>query len=236
MRSWAPLVAVSRRISMNSDPSLEYKTRLQARRQTLERYRRLDRLVARARLLTGIVFFVCVWLFGWWAVLPVIVFIGLLAYHDKVLARARRTLRSIAFYERGVARIEDRWIGTGDSQSSFASESHPYATDLDIFGRASLFELLNTARTRSGEATLGRWLLEPANRKEILRRQGAVDELRNNVDLREDLAVLGEDVRAAVHPELMLDWAGKAPVFDSLRMQGVAPLLSAFTISTAINY
>ena len=94
MRSWAPLVAVSRRISMNSDPSLEYKTRLQARRQTLERYRRLDRLVARARLLTGIVFFVCVWLFGWWAVLPVIVFIGLLAYHDKVLARARRTLRS----------------------------------------------------------------------------------------------------------------------------------------------
>ena len=171
MRSWAPLVAVSRRISMNSDPSLEYKTRLQARRQTLERYRRLDRLVARARLLTGIVFFVCVWLFGWWAVLPVIVFIGLLAYHDKVLARARRTLRSVAFYERGLARIEDRWIGTGDSQSSFGNESHPYATDLDIFGKASLFELLNTARTRSGEATLGRWLLEPANREEILRHQ-----------------------------------------------------------------
>src|SRR5262249_2563215 len=111
---------------MNSDPSQEYKTRLAARRQTLERYRRLDRLVASLRLLTGIVFFVSL-LFRWWAVLPVIVFIGLLAYHDKVLARARRTLRSIAFYERGLARIEDRWIGTGDSQSSFASESHPYA-------------------------------------------------------------------------------------------------------------
>ena len=236
MRSWATLVAVSRRISMNSDPSLEYKTRLQARRQTLERYRRLDRLVARARLLTGIVFFVCVWLFGWWAVLPVIVFIGLLAYHDKVLARARRTLRSIAFYERGLARIEDRWIGTGDSQSSFGNESHPYATDLDIFGKASLFELLNTARTRSGEATLGRWLLEPANREEILRRQEAVDELRNNVDLREDLAVLGEDVRAAVHQELMLEWAAKPPVFDSLRMQAVAPFLSALTILAVVYY
>ena len=221
---------------MNSNPADEYKKRLAARRQTLERYRRLDRLVASLRLLTGIVFFVSVWLFRWWAILPVIVFIGLLAYHDKVLARARRTLRSIAFYERGLARIEDRWIGTGDSQSSFASESHPYATDLDIFGKASLFELLNTARTRSGEATLGRWLLEAANREEILRRQEAVDELRTNVDLREDLAVLGEDVRAAVHPELMLEWAAKAPVFDSLRMQGLAPLLSAFTISAVINY
>src|SRR5207248_10959774 len=143
---------------------------------------------------------------------------------------------SVAFYERGLARIEDRWIGTGDSQSSFGNESHPYATDLDIFGKASLFELLNTARTRSGEATLGRWLLEPANREEILRRQEAVDELRNNIDLREDLAVLGEDVRAAVHPEWMKRWGSAPALLDWWPARVIAPILSACMIASLIDY
>src|SRR3712207_8303940 len=34
----------------------------------------------------------------------------------------------------------------------------PYAYDLDIFGRASLFQLIETVSTSMGEATLGRWL------------------------------------------------------------------------------
>src|SRR5207244_2538803 len=133
------------------------------------------------------------------------------AYHEKILARARRTLRAITFYERGLARIEDRWAGTGwaggSSEISTAHQSHPYAADLDIFGNGSLFELLNITRTGSGEETLTRWLLEPAGRDEILRRQAAVDELRDNADLREDLAVLGEEVRTAVHPGVILKWA-----------------------------
>src|SRR5438477_2159400 len=103
---------------MNSDPSHEYKTRLAARRERLERFRRLDRLVALLRLVVGLTFFVLVWTAGWWATLAVIVFIALLTWHDRIFGRARRTVRSIAFYERGLARIEDRWIGTGDSQSS----------------------------------------------------------------------------------------------------------------------
>ena len=53
----------------------------------------------------------------------------------------------------------------------------PYAADLDIFGKGSLFELLNTARTRSGEETLNRWLLSAAAREEILARQAAVHRL-----------------------------------------------------------
>src|SRR5207248_1172756 len=130
-------------------PSREYKTRLAARRQTIERYRKLDRAIASLRLVAGILFFILLFEgFRWPLLLPVVVFVALIAYHEKILARARRTLRAIAFYERGLARIEDRWADGGDAEIPAVidrrySKSHPYAADLDIFGSASLFELLN---------------------------------------------------------------------------------------------
>ena len=220
-----------------TDPSQEYKARLAARRQTIDRYRKMDRVIASLRLAAGIVFFVLLFSgFRWQLLLPLIAFIVLIAWHEKILARARRTLRAVAFYERGLARIEDGWMGSGDGDASIPEEGHPYAADLDIFGKGSLFELLNTARTRSGEETLNRWLLSAAGREEILARQAAVDELRSNIDLREDLAVLGEEVRAAVHPDVLLEWAALPPVLTSSRMQITAPLLSILTIVTCARY
>jgi hypothetical protein len=228
----------NRRTRVHPDPSQEYKRRLAVRRQTVERYRKLDRLLGVLRLGAGVLFFILLGIgFQWLLLLPIVSFIGLVAYHENIRARARRTLRAVAFYERGLARIEDRWIGTSSSQTPFANEPHPYAIDLDIFGRASLFELLNTARTRSGEEMLARWLMEAVNREQILMRQEAVDELRNNIDLREDLAVLGEEVRAAVHPDLMLQWTTLPSVLDSSSWaQAVTPVLSAFTLFTCIRY
>ena len=94
-----------------NDPSREYKTRLAARRQTIDRYRKLDRTIASLRLVAGILFFILLFEgFRWLLLLPVVVFVALIAYHEKILARARRTLRAIRFYEGGLARIEDRLL------------------------------------------------------------------------------------------------------------------------------
>jgi DNA mismatch repair ATPase MutS len=70
-----------------------------------------------------------------------------------------------------------------------------------------LFELLCTARTRAGEETLAGWLSEPASCATILERQEAVQELRSYIDFREDLSVLGPEVRSAMRPEFMAAWA-----------------------------
>ncbi len=224
-------------------PSDEYRQRLAARRELVERIRKLDRLVAHLRLVAGLSFVILLWLAagrhvlsGWWAGLAFAAFLGLMAYHEKVLARGRRAVRSVAFYEAGVARIEDRWIGSGDSRSWLAPENHLYAADLDIFGKGSLFELLNTARTRSGAETLASWLCAPAEREEILRRQEAVDELRNNIDLREDLAILGADAAAAVHPEIIKNWAALPVILESAAARMIAPVLSLITIVACVDY
>lgn len=224
------------------NPSEEYRRRLDARRATIARYQRQDHLFGNARLVTGLIFFALVGLVfrsvlsGWWLLLPLVAFVVLVARNERVRELAKQTQRSVAFYERGLARIEDRWAGTGDPGRAYFDEAHPYSIDLDIFGKGSLFELLSASRTRSGERTLAKWLQGPAAAREIAQRQRAIDELRNNIDLREDLAVLGEDVRSAVHPEWIQRWGSAPAVFESSRPRAVAPVLSLLMIASLVDY
>src|SRR5262249_27814810 len=101
----------------------------------------------------------------------------------------------------------ERWMGTGEPGARFLEEAHPYAPDLDLFGKGSLFELLCTTRTGIGEATLADWLRNAAAPDEIHARQDAVSELRPAVDLREELALLGADIPSSVNLEGLSHWA-----------------------------
>jgi hypothetical protein len=241
------------------NPSEEYKRRLEARNRLVEHYKKLDLLIGNLRLATGIVFVAVLWLAaglhlisGWWTLLPIAMFVVLVARHERIRALGRRTQRAAAFYERGLARIEDRWISVEavydrlgsraetraviDRPYSDFNPAHPYAIDLDIFGKGSLFELLSQARTRSGERALAAWLMAPASPSEIADRQQAIDELRNNLDLREDIAVLGDDVRAAIHPEWMKRWGTRPRILHSPAARRVAPVLSLLMISSLVYY
>ncbi len=55
----------------------------------------------------------------WWLLLPLAVFGALVIVHARVVERLERSKRAIQFYERGVARLEDRWMGTGESGERF---------------------------------------------------------------------------------------------------------------------
>ena len=152
------------------NPSEEYQRRLSQRRQLVERYKKLDLLIGNARLGAGIIFFIVVLLSaglhvlsGWWVLVPIAAFVILVARNERVRELGRKAQRSVLFYERGLARIEDRWIGTGDPGNRYIDENHPYSTDLDLYGKGSLFQLLSLARTLSGEQTLANWLRCPAS-------------------------------------------------------------------------
>ena len=138
-----------------------------------------------------------------WLTAPVGVFVVLMVLHDRVLRNRSRARRAAAFYDAGIARVTDTWAGTGESGERFLVADHPYAADLDLFGRGSLFELLTTARIRAGEETLARWLLAPAATSDVRARQEAVLELQPLLDLREDLALLGDEVGAGGRPDLL---------------------------------
>ncbi|MBX9602802.1 MAG: hypothetical protein K2X35_17495 [Bryobacteraceae bacterium] len=149
---------------------------------------------------------------GWWMLLPGAVFIVLVVIHERVSRRKDFAGRAIRFYDRGIARLEGRWMGSGSDGERFRDPSHLYADDLDVFGRGSLFELLSAARTGSGESTLASWLKHPAPIEEVKLRQAAVAELRTKLDLRETLALLGENIRAGVHESELAAWGAAPPI------------------------
>ena len=62
-------------------------------------------------------------------------FLGLLAAHDRVLRGRRRAERAAEHYDQGLKRLDDRWAGGGTPGDTFLDPDHPYAADLDLFGR-----------------------------------------------------------------------------------------------------
>ena len=123
-------------------------------------------------------------------------------------------------YKRGIARIEDRWAGTGQTGDRFRDPEHVYAGDLDLFGRGCLFELLSTARLPMGENQLATWLKTPSTRSEILDRQKLVAELRDKLDLQHDLAAIGEEVRTRLNPESLVGCGGGSSAPASHKSSG----------------
>jgi hypothetical protein len=61
--------------------------------------------------------------------------------------------------------------------AEFARDKHFYTADLDIFGDASLYQLINRAATVPGNSKLSGWLNAAAQKETILQRQVAVKEL-----------------------------------------------------------
>lgn len=172
----------------------------------------------------------------WWIVAPIVAFACIAYWHSQVLRSRELAERSVAFYEQGIARIEDRWPGTGETGDRFSDPHHVYATDLDLFGHGSLFQLLSAARTRMGEERLAQWLLSSSTVEEIAGRQAAIKELRNELDLREDLAVLGEDARVGVHPDELVKWAESTRQLGRSWMAWLAPILAGFALFGAIGW
>jgi hypothetical protein len=198
----------------SESPHAEYTHRLSAIAESTARHKRRDNLLAATKLVLGLfIVLLAIWLVKYHAtkilflLIPILLFVVLAVLHERVLRHLRDCSRLRAYYERGISRIENRWAGAGETGERFLDFAHPYARDLDIFGPASLFQLLCTARTRSGEDTLAAWLNTAADTYEILERQQAVQELAPKLDLRERLVLAGEELRAGAHPESLVTWA-----------------------------
>ena len=191
-------------------PREEYQRRESRHQEGAADAARLEERISRVRLGLALAAILIAWLaFGvgrlspWWLAAPATAFAALLVVHARVRRRRGRAERGAAFYRRGLARLDGQWVGAGSTGTRFHDPHHPYAGDLDLFGEGSLFELLSTARTSMGEETLAAWLLAPADPASVRARQEAVRALAPHLDLREDLAILGEEVAATVRRDAL---------------------------------
>ena len=224
-------------------PRETYAERLAARNQLLHAaVRRRDR-IGYLRLLIFAAIAIVVWYIFHglqirWILAPLAAFTALVWWQSRMERDAECARRAIRFYERGVARLENRWHDDETSNGSrYIDPHHPCSSDLNLFGHASLFHLLSTARTRGGEDRLADWL-KSASRPaitidQIRARHEAVDELRPFLDLREKIAVLGDDYRTGVDPAQLVDWASQ-PARSFPAWQRIAAFLISIATSAAL--
>ncbi len=219
------------------DPHAEYSEYLAARLAAASKEERIHRRIGNFKLLTIAVGLAVVWLAwerarfsSYWVFAPVAIYALLAILHERTLRARARAEAAAAFYRRGIARIEDRWAGTGESGDRFRDPKHVYADDLDIFGRGCLFELLSTARLPMGESRLAEWLRQPSSTADMRERHGSVTELREKTPLREDIAVVGSNLRVRLNPESLIGWAESGTVLSPHPVRLLTVALSLFII------
>lgn len=188
----------------------------------LERAEARDRALATARLGAAVAGLLALFVglragagAAWWALTPAALFVGLVVAHDRATRAADRARREAAHWQAALRRVNGTWPGTGRAGARFRDPRHPYAEDLDLFGRGSLFELLCTARTAAGEECLAGWLRAPAPPDEVRRRQQAVADLRDRAALRAAIALAGDAARQEPGPSDVEAWADAPPLLPA---------------------
>ncbi|MBW8877320.1 MAG: hypothetical protein JF614_20335 [Acidobacteria bacterium] len=170
----------------------------------------------------------------WWAGAGfwLVAFLGVLPRHERIVQRQRRYGELRRINEEGLLRLERDWDGLPlPTLPEPGERDRAVARDLNLFGRASIAQLLGTAHTPPGKADLASWLLRPASSQEIANRQAAVAELAPEIDLRQQLEV-GVRPMEKSPPDLetFLKWAEDKPwLLDRPRLIWLARLLAVAT-------
>lgn len=232
---------------IQQNPQSEYEQRLESRASNV---RALTKRSDRFSSLRGIAFLAAVALLMastiWglfslhWIWIPILAFVLLVILQARCVRRLKQARQSEAYYRTSLDRLNDQWIDVRPAGEEYFDPQHMYAGDLDLLGRGSLFQLICSARTKLGEETLARWLLSPASTMEIKQRQQAVEELRHELDFREELELLEAETHSDIEQTHLSEWVQQpltkipAPLKWASMITGVFAALSV--ISWLLSY
>lgn len=101
-----------------------------------------------------------------------------------------------------------------DDGSIHAPHEHLYSNDLDIFGKASLYQYINRSTSAMGGNTIANWLMAPATEEIIVQRQTAAKELHAQTEWRQALQAYGKEnkIKQATYQRLQ-EWIQQENIF-----------------------
>lgn len=138
--------------------------------------------------------------------LLLLAFIGLIIYHGIIKEKIQAAEAMISINNKYIKRISGEWISFKDIGAEFIDREHPYSFDLDIVGEESVFQLINITSTWKGRNRLAEVILNSRlGAQEIIKRQKAVEELKNKLELCQQMEYEGKRKDGALeNPEKLL--------------------------------
>ena len=150
-----------------------------------------------------------------------ILFTWLVIKYESTEKRRKRYLHLAEINRLEIKCLEGDFSGfkTGEE---YAGRDHPYSYDLDIFGKASLFQYICRTTSRPASDLLAEYLKQPAVREVILQRQGAVAELQQMTDWRQEMMTLGHlNAGAGSDPAPLMQWLRSEDAFIRTRREKI---------------
>ena len=150
-----------------------------------------------------------------------ILFAWLVIKYESTEKRRKRYLHLAEINRLEIKCLEGDFSGfkTGEE---YAERDHPYSYDLDIFGKASLFQYICRTTSRPASDLLAEYLKQPAVREVILQRQGAVAELQQMTDWRQEMMTLGHlNAGAGSDPAPLMQWLRSEDAFIRTRREKI---------------
>jgi ABC-type multidrug transport system fused ATPase/permease subunit len=136
------------------------------------------------------------------------IFFVLVIYHERLHQQKKQLYHFLSVLQRFLDRVHNKWIDYPDTGEEFIDNEHPYSTDLDIFGRGSLFQWLSSAHTYYGRKQLASDLLDtPSSLEQIRERQGAIGECAGSFDFRIAIETASLECDMGDSQETLLKWA-----------------------------
>jgi hypothetical protein len=132
---------------------------------------------------------------GWIVAIPVLTLIAIflrlvvIAVNNNIETANHQQLLQIN--QKEIAIANRQYTDLPDGQT-FLPPVHDYANDLDIFGRASLYQYINRTQSEQGQQLLANWLLHPSDVSTIVQRQASVKELSTDLPWRQQLQAYGQ--------------------------------------------
>ena len=167
-----------------------------------------------------------------WAALGagVVGFVVLLKKHQVVKTQLERFKNLVFVNKDEVARLGLKFLRL-ETGTELAPPAHAYCADLDLFGKHSLYRLLNRTHTQEGGQKLANWLLNPADSDEIHLRHEAINELKANIDWQQDFQAIAFAHPAIGQPTVFLhDWINEEPNKRVLRFRNWRWILPSLTV------
>ncbi|HEY6542283.1 MAG TPA: hypothetical protein VIZ18_15170 [Ktedonobacteraceae bacterium] len=226
----------------------EKQVRLEAIERQIERLqRRLHVLDAQSNRLgwTRVGIFFCgvllsvlaYFLAGWWlliifAAVTLVVFSVAVYFHQRLNRSITRHTLLMRIKLSQVARIRLDWERMPPPRFSDASQEHPFEIDLDITGRHSLHQLLDTTSSAEGSQRLREWLLATTPDAQVIQqRQALIAEMvplvlfRDRVSMKSLVAARNQDQQ----------WEGKRLLNWLNQRRSTPSLLPLLLLSLALS-
>ena len=127
------------------------------------------------------------------------------------------------------------------SGHEYIDPEHPNTSDLDIFGKNSLFQFLNRTSITKGMDQLAAWLSTPSSVKQILSRQEAVEELALKLEWRQEFLATGRMSEETREDYLKLEsWLNEKALITGSRfyrtLLQILPALTILSIALAFRW